>query len=37
MSRLIDAEVRQHRGQTQAMQRELSEADRQIHEQERPT
>src|SRR5215470_6033430 len=33
----IEAEVRQHREQAQAMQRELSEVRRQIHEQERPT
>src|SRR5712691_7365983 len=35
--RQIDAEVRRHREQAQAMQRELSEAHRQIHEQDRPT
>src|SRR6266852_8867937 len=35
--RQIDAEVRQHREQAQVMQRELSEAHRKIHEQERPT
>ena len=35
--RQIEAEVRQHREQAQAMQRELSEAHRQIQEQERPT
>ena len=35
--RQIEAEVRQHREQAQAMQRELSEARRQIQEQERPT
>ena len=35
--RQIEAEVRQHREQAQAMQRELSEAHRKIHEQERPT
>src|ERR1700689_5548710 len=34
--RQIEAEVRQHREQAQAMQRELSDARRQIHEQERP-
>jgi DivIVA domain-containing protein len=34
--RQIDAEVRQHREQAQAMQRELSEARRQIHERDRP-
>src|SRR5215469_5969335 len=32
-----DAEVRQHREQVQALQRELSDAHRQIQEQERPT
>jgi DivIVA domain-containing protein len=35
--RQIEAEMRQHREQAQAMQRELSEAHHQIHEQERPT
>src|ERR1043165_8079812 len=35
--RQIEAEVRQHREQAQALQRELSEAHRQIHEQQRPT
>ena len=35
--RQIDAEVRPHREQAQATQRELSEAHRQIHQQERPT
>ena len=35
--RQIEAEVRQHREQAQAMQRELSEAHRQIQEQERPS
>src|SRR5713101_1380740 len=35
--RQIDAEVRQHREQAQAMQRELSEAHHQFHEQDRPT
>src|SRR6266487_3835604 len=35
--RQIDAEMRRHREQAQAMQRELSEAHRQIHEQDRPT
>ena len=35
--RQIDAEVRQHRDQAQALQRELSEARRQVQEQERPT
>src|SRR5260370_29446209 len=34
--RQIEAEVRQHREQAQAMQRELSEAHRQFHKQERP-
>ena len=34
--RQIQAEVRQHREQAQAMHRELSEARRQFHEQERP-
>src|SRR5437762_3483158 len=34
--RQIEAEVRQHREQAQAMQRELSEARRQIHGQDRP-
>src|SRR5260370_41663561 len=34
--RQIEAEGRQHREQAQAMQRELSEAHRQLHEQERP-
>jgi DivIVA domain-containing protein len=34
--RQIEAEVRQYREQAQAMQRELSEARRQFHEQERP-
>ena len=33
----IEAEVRQHREQAQAMQRGLSEAHRQLHEQQRPT
>src|ERR1700730_19081964 len=32
----VEAEVRRHREQTQAMQRELSEARRQFHERERP-
>src|SRR2546430_13934634 len=35
--RQIEAEVRQHREQAQAMQRELSEAHRQLQEQDRPT
>src|SRR5579862_2664445 len=35
--RNIEAEVRQHREQTAVMQRELSEARRHLHEQERPT
>ena len=35
--RQIEAEVRQHREQAQALERELSEAHRQIQEQERPT
>jgi len=35
--RQIDAEVRQHREQTTTLKRELSEAHRQIQEQERPT
>jgi len=35
--RQIEAEVRQHREQTTAMQRALSEAHRNLHEQERPT
>src|SRR6267378_3141886 len=34
--RQIDAEVRQHREQAQAMQRELSEDRRQLQEQDRP-
>src|SRR5579859_3475072 len=34
--RQIEAEVRQHREQAQAMQRELSEARRQLHDHERP-
>src|ERR1700691_2497570 len=34
--RQSEAEVRQHGEQAQAMQRELSEAHRQFHEQERP-
>ena len=33
----VNAEVRQHREQAQALQRELSDAHRQIQEQERPT
>src|SRR5450432_2762101 len=33
----VEADGRQHREQAQAMQRELSEAHRQIREQERPT
>ena len=35
--RQIEAEVRQHREQAQALERELSQAHRQIHEQQRPT
>src|SRR5580700_3628168 len=35
--RQIEADVRQHREQAQAIQRELSEARRQNHERERPT
>src|ERR1700757_3466136 len=34
--RQIEAEVRQHREQAQAMQRDLSEARRQFHERQRP-
>src|SRR5262249_2247301 len=33
----LDAEMRQHRDQVQALQQELSDAHRQIREQERPT
>src|ERR1700730_19240063 len=33
----LDGEVRQHREQVQALQQELSDAHRQIREQERPT
>src|SRR6059058_5380630 len=35
--RRIEAEGRQHREQAQAMQRELSQVQRQLREQERPT
>ena len=35
--RQIETEVRQHREQTQAMKQQLSDAHRQIQEQERPT
>ena len=35
--RQIEAEVRQHRESTTSLKRELSEAHRQIQEQERPT
>ena len=35
--RTLEVEVRQHREQAQASRRELSEAHRQIQEQERPT
>jgi DivIVA domain-containing protein len=35
--RQIETEVRQHREHAQAMQRQLSEAHRHMHEQERPT
>ena len=35
--RQLEGEVRQHRDQSQAMRRELSDAHRQIQEQERPT
>ncbi len=35
--RQIEAEVRQHREQTQSMKTQLSDAHRQIQEQERPT
>src|ERR1700745_87802 len=33
----LDAEMRQHRDQVQALQQELSDAHRQLREQERPT